>query len=286
MRPAFSVLVLGADGSRVARLRVPRWIARWAAYGALSCVVLSGEYMLLQGHQLGAERARVRDQRKVIDTLHGRVATVRSEIGTWGTLHARMWQALGRDTQASDATSGVAAARPGTPAAVVESGPAKDLDLLASSIAEEGRRLRELEQVVDRTGAFMRALPLRWPLRGPVKSEYGVRQSPWTGKPEQHAGLDIGASPGTPVEAPAEGTVIAANSSEDYGRYVMLDHGNGVRSLYGHLQKVDVKIGERVETGEVIGHSGASGHTTGPHLHYELRVDGKPVDPRRFLWEP
>jgi len=96
-------------------------------------------------------------------------------------------------------------------------------------------------------------------------------------------GLDIGASPGTPVEAPAEGTVIAANSSGDYGRYVMLDHGNGVRSLYGHLQKADVKIGERVEAGEVIGHSGASGHTTGPHLHYEVWVRDQAQNPIQYI---
>lgn len=281
MKPAFSVLVLGGDGSRVVRFRVPRWIT----YGTLACAVLSGEYMLLQGHQLAAEHGRVEDQRRVIDTFHGRVATVRSEIGTWGALHTRMWEALGREARSND-TSGVGGALPATHVAAAEAGPAKDLDRLARSIAEEGLRLRELEQVVSRTGELMRALPLRWPIRGLVKSEYGLRQSPWTGKPERHDGIDIGASPGTPVESPAGGTVIAAASSVDYGRYVMLDHGNGVRSLYGHLQKLDVKIGERVATGDVIGRSGSSGRTTGPHLHYELRVDGKPVDPRRFLWEP
>lgn len=282
MKPAFSVLVLGGDGSHVVRFRLPRWVA----YGTLACAFLSGEYMLLQGYQLAAERGRVEDQRRAIDTLHGRVATVRSEIGTWGTLHTRMWEALGREARSKNETSGVGGALPATHVVAAEAGPAKDLDLLASSIVEEGLRLRELEQAVSHTGELIRALPLRWPIRGPVRSEYGLRQSPWTGKPEQHEGIDIGASPGTPVESPAGGTVIAANSSVDYGRYVMLDHGNGVRSLYGHLQKLDVKIGERVETGAVIGHSGTSGRSTGPHLHYELRVDGKPVDPRRFLWEP
>jgi biotin carboxyl carrier protein len=278
MRPAFSVVVLGGDGSRVMRFRVPRWIA----HGALACVFLSGQYAVVQGLELAAERGRAADQRKVIDVLYGRVAIVRSEVGTWGPLHTRMWEALGGEPRSANATSGVGDALPAPPV-TAKAGPMQDVDLLATSIAEEGRRLRELERVVDRTGELMRALPLRWPIRGPVKSEYGLRQSPWTGKPEQHAGIDIGASPGTAVESPAGGTVIAANQSVDYGRYVMLDHGNGVRSLYGHLQKIDVKVGERVETGEVIGHTGASGRTTGPHLHYELRVDGKAVDPRRFL---
>lgn len=280
MKPAFSVLVLGGDGSRVVRFRVPRWIA----YGTLACVVLSGEYMLLQGHRLAAERGRVEAQRKLIDTFHGRVARVGSEIGAWRALHTRMWEALGREARSNE-TSGVGGALAATPVPAAEPGPVKEFDLLAS-IVEEGLRLRELERVVSRTGDLLRALPLRWPLRGPVRSEYGMRQSPWMGKPERHDGIDIGASPGTPVESPATGVVVAANASVDYGNYVMLDHGNGVRSLYGHLQKLDVKIGERVETGEIIGRSGSSGRTTGPHLHYELRVEGKPVDPRRFLWEP
>ena len=268
MRPAFNIIVLGGDGSRVVRFRLPRWIAR----GALACAVLSGPYALLQGYQLTVARDRVADQRKVIEVLHGRVATARREIGSWYRLHTKMWEALGGEPR-SPATSGVA----GTP------GPTTDGELLARSVAEEGQRLRELEQVVDRMGTLVRTLPLRWPIHGPVKSEYGLRQSPWTGKAELHGGLDIGASPGTPVASPAGGTVVAANQSPDYGRYVMLDHGNGVRSLYGHLQKIDVKVGAWVETGDVIGHSGASGRATGPHLHYELRVDGKAVDPRRFL---
>jgi murein DD-endopeptidase MepM/ murein hydrolase activator NlpD len=281
MKPAFSILVLGGDGSRAMRFRVPRWVV----HGALGCAVLWGAHTLLQARQLEAERARVEDQRQLVDTLHRRVATARSEVSSWGAVHARMWQALGREAR-STAASGVGAGRGPAVLPAGARGPTRDLELLAGGIADEGVRLRELEEVVARTGELLRALPLRWPIRGPVKSEYGRRQSPWTGRPEQHDGIDIGASPGTPVESPAGGTVVVASSSVDYGRYVVLDHGNGLRSLYGHLQKADVKSGERVATGQVIGRSGSSGRATGPHLHYELRVDGKPVDPRPFLWEP
>lgn len=285
---AFSVLVLGGDTSRVVRFRVPRWLA----YGALACTVLSSEYVLLQGYQLAEERARVADhlqvitdQQQVIEVLQRRVATIRNEIGTWEPLHAKMWEALGGEPQSSDATSGAGVA-PSPTRATAETGPVRDVDLLASSIADEGRRLRALERAVDHTSELMRTLPLRWPIHGPVKSEFGMRPSPWTGRADRHDGLDIGAAPGTPVESPARGTVVAANQSGDYGRYVMLDHGNGIRSLYGHLQKIDTKVGEQVEIGQVIGRTGSSGRSTGPHLHYELRVDGKAVDPRRFLHEP
>jgi murein DD-endopeptidase MepM/ murein hydrolase activator NlpD len=97
--------------------------------------------------------------------------------------------------------------------------------------------------------------------------------------------MDISSPTGTPVRSPAAGVVVEASSTEDYGRHAMLDHGNGVRSLYGHLKKLDVKVGQKVEKGEVIGLVGSTGRSTGPHLHYEVRVEGKPVDPRAFLWE-
>ncbi|HZP43788.1 MAG TPA: M23 family metallopeptidase [Candidatus Binatia bacterium] len=170
-------------------------------------------------------------------------------------------------------------------AAGVEARPEHEIDLLASAVAEEGPRLRELEHAVDRTSKLMSALPLRWPLRGPVDSEFGRRRSPWNGRPELHEGIDIGGAPGTPITAPAAGTVVTAGSGGDYGRHVVIDHGNGVKSLFGHMKEIDVKAGEHVAKGQVVGLVGGSGRSTGPHLHYEVRVDGKPVDPRGFLLE-
>jgi len=98
-----------------------------------------------------------------------------------------------------------------------------------------------------------------------------------------HEGIDIGSPPGTPIESPAAGTVVAASSHGGYGKNVVLDHGNGVESRYAHLKKIDVKLGQRVEQGQVIGLVGSTGRSTGPHLHYEVVVAGKPVDPSPFL---
>ena len=138
--------------------------------------------------------------------------------------------------------------------------------------------------MISRTGQIMSRLPLRWPVHGPVNSGYGRRRSPWTGRLEEHEGLDIGTLSGTPVLSPAPGTVVMASGWGDYGRHVVLDHGNGVRSLYGHLSRIDVKPGQLVAKGDTIGRTGSTGRSTGPHLHYEIHVDGKPVDPRGFLW--
>src|SRR2546427_367947 len=136
--------------------------------------------------------------------------------------------------------------------------------------------------MTTRTGRIVHALPLRWPVRGPVKSGYGPRRSPWNGAREVHEGIDIGSPPGTPIESPAAGTVVEASSQGGLGKHVTLDHGNGVRSRYGHLKKLDVKVGQRGAKGQVIGLVGSTGRSTGPHLHYEGVVAGQAGDPGPF----
>ena len=284
MKPPFSLLVIHGDGSRVSRVYLPRWIL-YGTLGSLAAIVVasfSGEYLLgrRDGDQVAALRRRVDDQRALIDSFHTRVAAVRGEITAWRALHAKMWDALGPEAGAG---AGGAAPEAVAAAAGVEPPPREELDLLATSVAQEGPRLRELTRAISRTGKIVHALPLRWPVRGPVKSGYGMRRSPWNGAREHHDGIDIGSPPGTPVESPAPGTVVEASSQGGLGKHVTLDHGNGVRSRYGHLKKLDVKVGQRVAKGQVIGLVGSTGRSTGPHLHYEVVVAGKPVDPGPFL---
>jgi murein DD-endopeptidase MepM/ murein hydrolase activator NlpD len=199
-----------------------------------------------------------------------------------------MWEALGPKGGSSQQASGVGGASGAVVAPPGGGGvrrPLEELDRLASSVAEESPRLRQLTGLISRMGRLMNTLPLRWPIHGPVNSEYGERRSPWTGKPERHGGIDIGATAGTPVRSPAAGTVIVASAGGGFGKHVKLDHGNGVRSLYGHLSELDVRAGQRVEKDQVLGLVGSTGRSTGPHLHYEVRVEGKRVNPRDFLWE-
>jgi murein DD-endopeptidase MepM/ murein hydrolase activator NlpD len=282
MKPPFAVLLVHGDGSRAMRFRVPRAII----YGALGLVGgmvgFSAVYVVLQAGELAALRRRADGQREVIDAYQARVGTVRGEIVAWRALHDRMAAAVAAAPGAKS-TSGAGTAAALAAAAPIRPAPWAELDLLTRTVAEEGPRLREIEQAVRRTGDLIQTLPLRWPVRGPIKSQYGVRQSPWTGKAARHEGVDIGSAPGTPVASPARAKVIRATFGPDYGRHVVLDHGNGVRSLYGHLKQLDVKAGQQVETGHVLGLVGSSGKATGPHLHYEVLVDGRPVDPRPFL---
>ena len=127
------------------------------------------------------------------------------------------------------------------------------------------------------------ASPSLWPVRGLVTSTFGPRLSPYGGGPEMHPGIDIQAPYGDPVAAGGSGEVIYAGRDGGYGRLVIVDHGHDVETFYGHLSKIFVREGQRVSRGQDVGAIGASGRATGAHLHYEVRVNNEPVNPRRYL---
>jgi len=117
------------------------------------------------------------------------------------------------------------------------------------------------------------------PVTGRVTSGYGVRRDPFTGAPSAHTGLDVGAPTGTPIRSPARGVVLSAGPKGGYGNAVEIDHGDGLVTLYGHASELLVSKGQTVEPGQEIATVGSTGRATGPHLHFEVRVAGRPVDP-------
>ncbi|HVW87661.1 MAG TPA: M23 family metallopeptidase, partial [Bryobacteraceae bacterium] len=112
---------------------------------------------------------------------------------------------------------------------------------------------------------------------------YGHRSDPFSGEGAMHTGIDISAPMGTPVKATADGIVMHASWNSGYGRCVIVDHGNGYYTLYGHLSRIDVIDGQEIRQGEVVGRVGTTGRSTGPHLHYEVRLRSTPINPYRFL---
>ncbi|MEZ5375400.1 MAG: peptidoglycan DD-metalloendopeptidase family protein [Acidimicrobiales bacterium] len=123
----------------------------------------------------------------------------------------------------------------------------------------------------------------QWPISAYVTSEYGWRIHPIYGTKRLHAGIDLGAGTGTPIAASAGGTVIHAGPYGGYGNAVIINHGNGITTLYAHQSKIAVSTGQQVGRGEVIGYVGSTGNSTGPHLHFEVRVNGSAVNPRGYL---
>ena len=127
------------------------------------------------------------------------------------------------------------------------------------------------------------AAPNLWPVEGQVTGSFGERIDPFNGEGAFHSGVDIGSSYGTPVVAPADGVVMVTETLGGYGKTIMIGHGNGISTRYGHLSGYGVTAGQHVHRGDVIGYVGESGRSTGPHLHYEVRINDTPVNPYKYL---
>lgn len=253
-----------------------------AALGAVANGAVLLHYMSLyrEHASLVATNTLLERHAGALPPIRRRLAELRDEMIEWETLHVAIRKPLGGQQRA--AVVGI-----GGPALAARTAGKKldDLDVLLAHVREESRRLRALAHVTRETGGVLAALPSRLPLRGGINSAFGPRLSPWTGAPEFHAGVDLAAGPGTPVKATSAGVVRFAGTAEGYGQSIILDHGAGIESRFGHLQKIGVARGQRVERGQLIGLTGNTGRSTAPHLHYEVRVDGRPVDPRRLTRE-
>lgn len=289
------LLLVRANGAGSRALHLPRVgtcivaAALGVAVGAVG--VATADYLTLkrQATTLASVQLKVDEQRALIETFQKRIGDVRKEIATWKDLHERMAEPFGPES--GSPRPAVQVAGIGGVTGAVRPDPQvehpviwQEVEALAASVLEEGPRVRALERTVSSAGRMIAAMPSRWPVRGAVNSEFGRRKSPWGEAIEHHSGLDISANMGTPVKAPATATVVFAGSGGEYGLAVILDHGNEVKSLYGHLSRIHVKVGQRVERGLIVALTGNTGRSSGPHLHYEVRVKGQAVNPRAFLW--
>jgi murein DD-endopeptidase MepM/ murein hydrolase activator NlpD len=146
-------------------------------------------------------------------------------------------------------------------------------------------RINITRSQMERLNRTLALVPYRKPVIGEVEftSGFGIRIDPFLGRPAMHTGLDFRAATGDPVRATANGKVASAGWAGGYGRMVEIDHGNGLSTRYGHLSEIGVKVGDQIKIGQVIGAVGSTGRSTGPHLHYETRIDGEAVDPQKFL---
>lgn len=159
------------------------------------------------------------------------------------------------------------------------------LDSLVDQAARNERSLAELQRYFEDQKSLLASMPSIWPARGWVTSDFGTRLDPYTAKRVMHRGMDIANRHGAPVIAPADGTVVFAGVEGAYGKVIVLDHGFGIKTRYAHLSEFMVERGENVKRGQRIGSIGNTGRSTGPHLHYEVRVNGIPENPRKFILE-
>ena len=170
-----------------------------------------------------------------------------------------------------------------------------------SDIASEGRLLPTFSESVQEynylrsVAGFKRsytrrfhqnAQPSIWPVNGVLLSSFGSRIDPFSGEGAIHTGVDIKSPAGTPVRATADGVVVLAERFGGYGRLVVIDHGKGMQTYYAHLSRIGVMVGQEIRRGEFLGNVGSSGRATAPHLHYEVRSGGAPMNPYHYLSNP
>jgi len=156
----------------------------------------------------------------------------------------------------------------------------------ANKVSYDLSYLQFLEDRADYLLTSIRGIPLGYPVYGRITSHIGWRKNPFGRGYEFHSGIDITAPQGSKVLATADGVVVLAGWYGDYGKTVIIRHPSGYLTLYGHLSHVDVKEGQKVKAGDVVGRVGSTGRSTGPHLHYEVIKDNRPIDPSKFLaWE-
>lgn len=162
----------------------------------------------------------------------------------------------------------------------------KELADMEKEISQQQASFQELREYLENQRSLLASIPTIWPVKGWLTSGYGYRRSSFTGKKEMHEGLDIAAWPGAPIVASADGMVSFSGSLSGFGYVILIDHGFGYTTFYGHNKANKVRKGQRVKRGDIIAYVGNSGRSTGPHLHYEIQVNGVPVDPTKYIIEP
>jgi len=285
----YTVIVVPHAKARFRKIQVPLKLARWVMGGAtVSVLALAG--VLVHYTRIAAEvyeLRRLRAENQVLTQktreyeqnagkLQAKVEQLHSIVSKLGIM-AGLDHAL-PDTHIGG-EGGVASFETVPPGAA---GPHSllEMDLSVSALTDKSTRL---EAFYRDQKLLLSSTPSIWPVRGYLSATFGKRLDPFTGRPDFHPGIDISTPIGTRVVAPADGIVLSTALSGGYGNAIIIDHGYGVVSRYGHLDSYNVRPGQKVHRGDVIGFVGTTGRSTGPHLHYEVWVREQAQNPIHFI---
>jgi murein DD-endopeptidase MepM/ murein hydrolase activator NlpD len=245
---------------------------------------------LYASHQaLVAENANFRSATAALSGQIESLQSVIADLGTRSTIDPGLARAIDKLPALVKAramgggSSTIAPDRAYTKTLSALASPDDTFGLLRTVLQGLESRLHDVRSDVDKRNALAAATPSIWPVHGWLSSTMGYRRDPITGGSDYHAGLDIVGDKGEPVQATASGLVTHVGRQGAYGNLVILDHGFGLQTKYGHLSSFSVKPGDRVKRGDVIGRMGSTGRSTGTHLHYEVLANGRLLNPLQLL---
>lgn len=292
--PRYTILIASRKTGALRRLTFSRRLA--FGVGALVCSmpVLVGlswggasvtEVENLRGanESLRQENESYREATYELTEQITSLQTALTQLGEQGTLDAGTREALSvitRLTRARGTGSGEAGV---SPAKRVTSTPETTFGILRSLLGTLENRLVSVKSEIESQQAMARATPSAWPVSGWLSSGYGMRKDPYTGVPDWHPAIDIAAERGKPIRATADGTVESVGYLGNYGNQVLISHGYTIATRYGHMSAFNVRQGQKVRRHDIIGYVGATGRATSPHLHYEVIVNGKALNPLSLL---
>jgi len=285
----FTILIIPEGSHQVRRFAVRSTVIKGIVAAsvilALGLTALIVDYAMtnLDRHELQRLQVENLSQREELDQLVGKLEVLRQEMVVLAQNDAKVRVMAKLTAPKGDSIAGV-----GGPARADDSD--REFSEIQQRIDEVRRQIdlrresqEEIQGILNDQRSLLAAKPLGWPVKGWLTSSFGIRRDPFNGKRKMHEGLDIAARTGTPVIAVADGIVSSVKTQPGYGKVVTIDHGYGYRTIYGHNSKYHVKVGQRVRRGDRIASVGNTGRSTGSHVHYEVRLNGVPVNPRKYL---
>jgi len=258
--------------------------AKWSARVELEQIRVANSLLQVEN---GSYRAATGELTGQIQSLEN----VINDLGSRASLDPAQARAMQRlpavvKTRAAGGTTTPANSAIAEIAAAAFSSPEDTFGVLRDLLHGLENRLRYVRRDVERREALANATPSIWPAHGWLTGTFGGRSDPFTGEPGYHQGIDIATEKGQPIYATADGTVESASYTGDYGNLVVIAHGFGLTTRYGHLSAFAQKVGHEVKRGDIIGYVGSTGRSTGAHLHYEILANGKLINPLQLLTQP
>lgn len=283
----FTLMILPHDGTNIKKLNLSSNFFK--AFIIVSVVFwLSSLFMFFSYFSLKNKVAHLSDVEQVnlkqkveLENLNSKIQFLETQLARLQNVDIKIREMVNLDVKSNGVNfaGGIDTSSDNSTQKMMERAEA-----LEKEIKIREKSLSELAEYLEDRRSLSVATPSIWPAKGFITSEFGWRKDPVTGVTEYHEGIDIAGAYGGQVRAAAEGVVIEAGNDAGYGKVVVIDHGYGIVTRYAHLSRGYVVVGQKVKKGGVIGAIGSSGKSTGPHVHYEVRIDGVPVNPVKYLF--